>query len=205
MGVAARRRSVSLGDPPTVATALPLLTLATGVAIAEGVAAARARVRCSSGRTTCTSLGASWPACSPNAARQRTGSHVVVGMGINVSAASYPPVVAARATSIETELGRPVDRGAVLTECLAALWSSYAALQAGNAARVLDAWRGRAATMLRRPVEWTGERGETQRGTAERIDDSGALVVSTRQRRRAPDFRCGDVAVAPLCCGAVGE
>ena len=35
--------------------------------------------------------------------------------------AAYPPDVVARATSIEAELGRPVDRGLLLAECLAAL------------------------------------------------------------------------------------
>ena len=48
-------------------------------------------------------------------------SHVVLGIGINVQSAAYPADVAARATSIEAELGRPVDRGLVLAECLAAL------------------------------------------------------------------------------------
>ncbi len=46
---------------------------------------------------------------------------VVIGIGINLTAAAYPPDVEARATSIEGELGRPVDRAAVLVEVLAAL------------------------------------------------------------------------------------
>jgi len=47
--------------------------------------------------------------------------HVVLGFGINIRRAAYPPDVVARATSLESELGRDVDRGLVLAECLAAL------------------------------------------------------------------------------------
>jgi BirA family transcriptional regulator, biotin operon repressor / biotin---[acetyl-CoA-carboxylase] ligase len=105
-------------------------------------------------------------------------SHVVVGFGINVLPAAFPPEVASRATSLEGELGRPVDRGLLLAACLDGLASRYADLQQGRAASVLDAWRARAATMLRRPVEW--DRGDTRsRGVAENIDDTGALLVRT--------------------------
>jgi BirA family biotin operon repressor/biotin-[acetyl-CoA-carboxylase] ligase len=55
--------------------------------------------------------------------------HVILGFGINLLTAAYPPDVAVRATSIESELGRRCDRGLVLTECLAALADRYAALQ----------------------------------------------------------------------------
>jgi BirA family biotin operon repressor/biotin-[acetyl-CoA-carboxylase] ligase len=103
-------------------------------------------------------------------------SHVVLGIGINVQPAAYPADVAVRATSIESELGRPVDRGLVLAECLAALASRYRELQDGRGRFVVDAWRTRAAPMLGRRVEWEAA-GETQTGLAENIDDDGALIV----------------------------
>ena len=53
----------------------------------------------------------------------------MLGFGINLMPAAYPPDVAARATSIESELGRPIDRGLLLVECLAALHLRYRELQ----------------------------------------------------------------------------
>ena len=42
--------------------------------------------------------------------------HAIVGFGINLAHGSFPPELADRAGSIEGELGRPVDAGAVLAE-----------------------------------------------------------------------------------------
>jgi BirA family biotin operon repressor/biotin-[acetyl-CoA-carboxylase] ligase len=99
----------------------------------------------------------------------------VVGFGINVSPAPYPPDVAARATSLERELGRVVDRGTLLVECLAALRARYDDVQR-RAGAVLDAWRVHARPMLGRPVEWDARDG-LRHGIAEDVDGSGALLV----------------------------
>jgi BirA family biotin operon repressor/biotin-[acetyl-CoA-carboxylase] ligase len=106
--------------------------------------------------------------------------HVVLGFGINVLPAAFPPDVAARATSLEGELGRPIDRHALLHACLDALAARYAGLQSGRGDTVLDAWRRRAATLLRKPVEWR-QGSQPLRGVAETIDNSGALLVRTDQ------------------------
>jgi BirA family biotin operon repressor/biotin-[acetyl-CoA-carboxylase] ligase len=102
--------------------------------------------------------------------------HVVLGCGVNLMPAAYPPDVAARATSIESELGRPVDRGLLLVECLVALDSRYRDLQSRARATVIDRWRDRAVSTLGRRVEWDVA-GVTRRGVAEDIDDTGALLV----------------------------
>ena len=65
--------------------------------------------------------------------------HVVLGYGINLQAAAYPPDIADRASSLEAELGRGVERAPVLVQTLAALRREYDALLTGDAARVLDA------------------------------------------------------------------
>jgi len=156
-----------------------LVTIAAGVAIAEGVEAA-------------TELRATlkWPNDVQAGPRKLAGilaeaggagvrpHYVVVGFGINVTSAPYPADVAARATSIEGELGHPCDRGLVLAECLAALADRYRALQQGGAASVTSAWRARAAGYLGREVEWDAD-GATRRGIAEDIDPRGALLVRT--------------------------
>src|SRR5207248_619302 len=53
------------------------------------------------------------------------GRHVALGYGINVGPMAYPPELADRATSIETELGRPADRAAVCAETIAAIARRY--------------------------------------------------------------------------------
>jgi BirA family transcriptional regulator, biotin operon repressor / biotin---[acetyl-CoA-carboxylase] ligase len=157
--------------------ALQLLTIAAGVAIAEGVHAA-------------SGLDASvkWPNDVQVGSRKLAGilaeagssagsvDHVVLGFGINILRAAYPPDVAARATSIESELGRAVDRGLVLAECLAALSNRYGMLRRDGAADVIAAWRRCAATQLGREVEWD-EKGGSRQGRAEDIDATGALLV----------------------------
>jgi BirA family biotin operon repressor/biotin-[acetyl-CoA-carboxylase] ligase len=153
-------------------SAAMLLTIAAGVAVAEGIASA-----------TGLSPQVKWPNDVQVGGRKLAGilaegavGHVVLGVGINVQPAAYPADVAARATSIETELGRPVDRGLVLAECLAALASHYRELQNDCGRLVVDAWRRRAAPMLGRRVEWESA-GQRLTGVAENIDDDGALIV----------------------------
>jgi BirA family biotin operon repressor/biotin-[acetyl-CoA-carboxylase] ligase len=160
---------------PSAAIA-PLLTIAAGVSVAEGI-------REATGLTT----DLKWPNDVYAGGRKVAGilaesgmsdarlNHVVLGFGINVNRASYPPEVAARATSIEHELGRPIDRGLVLASCLSALTVRYRQLQMAPHA-VLDAWRSYAVSMLNRRVECTvGLRSVA--GVAEDIDERGALVV----------------------------
>ena len=157
----------------------PLVTIAAGVAIAEAIQSA-------------TGLDPTlkWPndlfvgsrklaGILAEAGSSSTGvQHVVLGFGINVLPAAFPPDVASRATSLEGELGRLVDRGHLLHACLDRLASRYQDLHQGRITIVLDAWRARAAPLLRRRVEW--ETGETRAsGIAESIDDTGALLIRT--------------------------
>ena len=118
----------------------PMLTLAGGVAVAEGIAAPPDCRSRSSGRTTSSSQDAH----APGRRRKLAGilaegidradglQHVVLGIGINVRPAAYPPELAARVTSLEHELGRAVDAGLVLAEILVALNEQVTALEAGH-------------------------------------------------------------------------
>ena len=154
--------------------AATLVTIAAGVAVAEGIRSA-----------TGLAVLLKWPNDVQVGQRKLAGilaeaaaSHIVLGIGINVQPGAYPPDVAARATSIEAELGRPVDRGLVLAECLAALGSRYRELEQGRGRLVVEAWRARASPMLGRRVEWEAA-GVRQTGIAENIDEDGALIVKT--------------------------
>ena len=102
---------------------------------------------------------------------------VVLGLGINVSAAAYPAQLAGEATSCEEEGKRPVDRGELLVAFLAALETRYAtALAPGGRTATLQAYRDDSATLGRRVrVELTA--GPPLVGVATRLADDGQLVV----------------------------
>jgi len=154
-----------------------LLTIAAGVAIAQGIQAAtglRARLKwpndlCMDGRKLAGILA--------EAGNSTDGvQYVVLGCGVNLMPAAYPAGVAGRATSIESELGRSVDRGLVLAECLAAFDARYRDLRSNASATVIAQWRERAGTTFGRRVEWDAA-GVTRQGIAEDIDETGALLV----------------------------
>ena len=124
------------------------LTLATGDALAEGLHAA-------SGLP----VSIKWPndlviapAGTVRGARKLGGvlaegrteggrlTHVVVGFGVNVRSSPFPPEISARATSLEDELGRDVDRGAVLAAMLRRFSTWLARLRAQRSADVAARW-----------------------------------------------------------------
>ena len=159
------------------AHAVGLLTIAAGVALADGIQAATGLQPQLKWPNDVYIGGRKLAGILAEAGTSKSGvQHVVLGCGVNLMPAAYPPDVAARATSIESELGRPVDRGLLLVECLVALDSRYRDLQSRARATVIDRWRDRAVSTLGRRVEWDVA-GVTRRGVAEDIDDTGALLV----------------------------
>ena len=160
---------------PTRATTLT--TLAAGVALAEGIEHA-----------TGLRVDVKWPNDLHVSRRklagilaESAGETVVVGYGINVATAALPPELRDRATSLESELGRPVDGAIVLVETLAALARRYEDLLAGRFDAILDAWRARARLAIGARVEWTSG-SETLSGHTAGIDDGGALLVRVGDR-----------------------
>ena len=154
-----------------------LTTLAAGLAIAEGV-----------GEATGLRADMKWPNDLFVRRRKLAGvlaegvaDAVVLGYGINVRQAAYPPELSDRVTSIERELGRPVDRARVLVETLVALFARYADLLGGRFDAILDAWRARAPGQQGARVSWTTPAG-VQSGITAGIDDQGALLVRVAER-----------------------
>lgn len=168
--------SIVLRPDPDVAK---LITIAAGVAVCEAI-------RASTGLRP----DLKWPNDALIAGRKVAGilaeagaangavQHVILGIGINVGQASFPADVAATATSLEAELGRPVDRGLVFAELLAKLGERYQQIRQGAVAPVIETWRQLASVTLGRRVEWESSAG-LRRGIARDIDDTGALVVDT--------------------------
>ena len=106
---------------------------------------------------------------------------VVVGYGLNVLATAFPPELRDRATSLESELGRAVDRHQLLAETLAALSRRYEDLLAGRFDAILDAWRRHAPAASGAAVTWTTHAG-TASGVTAGIDALGALLVKVDGR-----------------------
>jgi BirA family biotin operon repressor/biotin-[acetyl-CoA-carboxylase] ligase len=164
----------------------PWLTLAGGVAVADGIRAA-----------TGLPLQIKWPndiiAVDGSGFRARrklagilaeasTGpdglNHIVLGVGINVRTASFPAELADRATSIETELGRDVDAGMVLAHVLASLNGTLRALETSGAAALRDRWISLAPSAVGAPIEFDGPDGR-ETGVSAGLADDGALLART--------------------------
>lgn len=167
--------------PPRQPSAMALLTLAMGVGVAEGVAAAtglRTELKWPNdvlvGRRKLAGILAEGVAVGTPA------QAVVLGVGLNILSSAYPPDVAKRATSLEDELGRPVDRGEVLAQVLVALARWYRVLCEARYDEVLDAWRAAAPSAVGATIEWATPRG-VRRGVTAGVDESGALLVRTSE------------------------
>ncbi len=104
-----------------------------------------------------------------------------MGYGINVAASAFPPALRDRATSLEPETRRAIDRIQVLIETLAALARRYDDLLAGRFDAILDAWRAHAPAADGARVAWTTNAGAMS-GVTAGIDDQGALLVRTGDR-----------------------
>jgi BirA family biotin operon repressor/biotin-[acetyl-CoA-carboxylase] ligase len=153
--------------------AIALTTLTAGVALAEAVELAtglRADIK--------------WPndlfvgrrKLAGILAEGVTGDTVILGYGINVGPMAYPPEIADRATALEPELGRAIDRAALFAETLAALSRRYEDLLAGRFDAILDAWRARAPASRGARVSWETPAG-TRSGVTAGVDDRGALLI----------------------------
>jgi BirA family biotin operon repressor/biotin-[acetyl-CoA-carboxylase] ligase len=168
--------------------AAPLLTLAGGVAVAEGIQRATGLPVQIKWPNDIVVPGGSWPTRRKLAgilAEASSGAdglqHVVLGFGINIRPAAYPAAIADRASSIEAELGRPVDAGPVLAETLAALSSAVTNLAEGRHQPVLERWRALAPSARGTMVTWDSAAGRLT-GMSAGIADDGALLVKVAGR-----------------------
>jgi len=109
--------------------------------------------------------------------------HVVLGMGLDVNLAppDFPPQVRPIATSLAAELGHPVDRPALAAALLEELDHAYRQVREGHFSALADEWEERCTTIGQRVSIRTGPREIT--GTAEALDDEGALLLRTEHGR----------------------
>ncbi len=163
----------------------PWLTLAGGVAVAEGIRTA-----------TGLPVQIKWPndvvsvSGSFRVRRKIAGilaeassspdgvQHVILGIGINIGAASFPPELSDRAGSIETELGRSVDAGAVLAQVLAGLNRVLSEVTHAGPPTLFTRWLELAPSANGERIEWDGPYG-VQRGVSAGLAEDGALLART--------------------------
>lgn len=161
-----------------VGPSLPsVLTVLSGVALAEAIR-----------ETTGLPVVIKWPNDIVHDGRKLAGilaeasaqgsvlDYVILGFGINVRAVTFPQDIAGRASTLETELGRHVDRGALLARALVKLGQSREALRRGEIGGYLSRWRRLSPSSLGRPVAWRGADG-LRRGRTAGLDRDGALLV----------------------------
>jgi BirA family transcriptional regulator, biotin operon repressor / biotin---[acetyl-CoA-carboxylase] ligase len=168
--------------------AAPFVTLAGGVAVAEGIRAA-----------TGLPVQIKWPndivveVTAPARRRKLAGilaeastgadglQYVILGFGINLHPAAYPPELSDRATSIEAELGRPADGAPVLAEILASFAGWFARLSRGDSRDLLARWRELAPSARGAALEWDTPGGVIT-GVSAGVADDGALLVRVHDR-----------------------
>jgi BirA family biotin operon repressor/biotin-[acetyl-CoA-carboxylase] ligase len=158
---------------------IELVTLAAGVGVLEGVA-----------RSSGVRAHLKWPndllvgthkLAGVLSEGSRIGApdvSVVIGVGVNLEPAAYPPMVAARATNLRAEFGRAVDRFALLIAILEHLADALRTLDAGDAGDILRRWRAASPSAVGTAVRWK-ESGGNREGVTAGIDEEGALLVRT--------------------------
>jgi BirA family transcriptional regulator, biotin operon repressor / biotin---[acetyl-CoA-carboxylase] ligase len=170
------------------ASIAPWLTLAGGVAVAEGVRTA-----------TGLPVQIKWPndivsvsGTGFRARRKIAGilaeatsgpdgvQHVILGIGINIGPASFPPELSDRAGSIETELGRAADPGAVLAQVLVALNRVLSEVEHAGPPSLFTRWLELAPSAYGERIEWDSPHG-VQTGVSAGLAEDGALLARTSE------------------------
>jgi BirA family biotin operon repressor/biotin-[acetyl-CoA-carboxylase] ligase len=164
--------------PACTPAALPPLTLAAGVAVTQALAALGLQPLLKWPNDVLLPVGGGQRKVAgiltEMATERERIRHVVVGLGLNVNTASFPPELEARATSLRLATGQPQDRGALVAAVLNAFEPAYDQLMSEGAAACLAAFRARAA--LPRPCRVERD-GTVLEGTALDVDGDGALLV----------------------------
>ncbi len=104
--------------------------------------------------------------------------HVVLGIGINVGRSSFPPELADRAGSLETELGRSVDAGPVLAQVLSAINRVLAEVEHAGPPSLFTRWLELAPSAYGERIEWDGPDG-VKTGVSAGLAEDGALLART--------------------------
>jgi BirA family biotin operon repressor/biotin-[acetyl-CoA-carboxylase] ligase len=154
---------------------LPRLVIAGGIAVAETLDAllpGRVRLKWPNdvliqGRKVCGVLAeAAWIG-------EQLGV-VILGIGINVRVSFEGTPLTETATSLESELGRTVDRHTILADLLSRVDHWAGRVQEPD---LIPAWRAWLGTLGKRVTVYPQFGGESYPGVAEAVEEDGALLV----------------------------
>ena len=176
--------------PPVPPARVPLLTLMAAVTVVEALSPALGLSNSELRTANCElpHLDIKWPndvllngrkLCGILSEMAMAGErvlHAVVGIGLNVHQAHFPPPLDALATSLFLELGRHVGRARLAAGILNAFETWYIEFLQGRFDRILTRW-GNLSTYTRgRPVT-VEKNGERLTGITGGLDAYGALLV----------------------------
>jgi BirA family biotin operon repressor/biotin-[acetyl-CoA-carboxylase] ligase len=122
-----------------------------------------------------------------------TTRELVFGLGLNLTtpASAWPAEIAARATSLEQQAGRPLDFNRVAAAILERVLTAYRRFaEAPPLDEIADLWKRHDLLAGRRISVVHGS--ETHTGTARGIDNEGSLLLRT-DAGRTLRFRAGEV------------
>lgn len=102
---------------------------------------------------------------------------VIVGMGLNVNQAEFPPELCA--TSLRLETGREWPREALLLALLQSLDAEYRALKSGAGAGILPRFAGRSSYVRGARVQVDDHGAASFTGVTAGLDERGFLRVET--------------------------
>ena len=112
-----------------------------------------------------------------NALRGEWVKTSVVGIGLNVNEAAFPPALSASATSLRLVTGRSLDLGDTLQRVLEAIAEGYAVLERHDYAALAVAYRGEMYRIDREgPFLRTGAT-QSFRATVRGVDGAGRLLL----------------------------
>jgi BirA family biotin operon repressor/biotin-[acetyl-CoA-carboxylase] ligase len=121
------------------------------------------------------------------------GRACIVGIGINLSDAAFPPEIAARATSVEAETGHAPDREALLVALTRNLARRYEELQSHDGKRAtVRAWSAVSSYAEGKCVRVALGDEDSFAGTTRGLEADGALRVETNDGETRI-VRAGDV------------
>ncbi|HSM77269.1 MAG TPA: biotin--[acetyl-CoA-carboxylase] ligase [Bryobacteraceae bacterium] len=159
--------------------AMPVVTLALGLAVAEGILKATDLV-----------CDLRWPndlllsdkKCG-GILTQADGSTVIAGIGLNVNHAAFPSSVAAIATSLRIAGGRPYSREQILIQMLRAVDQYCELLQEQGPQPIIEMFSRASSYVAGRRVT-VEQDGTVLRGVTDGLNESGFLMLREDSGRR---------------------
>ncbi len=169
---------------------LPLITLATGVAVAQAI---EKSVGVRPGLKWVNDLTLSGKKLGGILA-EMPGQALIIGIGINVrlEESELPPELKDKVEWLERAMGRPIDPNLIVLELAHKLEAAYELLKEGQTKKIISLWKDYSIT-LGQLIEATSN-NQSIKGRAVDIADSGALIVEDESGERT-EIVAGEISI----------